>query len=446
MPLNKSMAMTEDGEIFYGGYGGLNAFYPGSANSTLPKPVVTRLNVSGVPVEKLASELNLKTNISETSLIELPFIDNNLSFEFASIHYSRPAKNKLAYMLEGIDKDWTYTNKRFASYINLPPGEFDFRLKGSNGDGVWNPIEAGIKIIINPPWWRTTVAYIVYILLFAAIIFGFDRFQRKRIRNKEREAAKLNEAELRAQMAEAENARKTKELEEARSLQLSMLPKELPQLSNLDIAVYMQTATEVGGDYYDFHVSMDGTLTVVIGDATGHGMKAGTMVTTAKSLFNSYAPNPDILFSFREITRCIKQMNFNQLSMCLTMLKIKGNKLQMSTAGMPPSFIFRKDTRVMEEHLFKAMPLGTMQEFPYELKDTILKPGDTILLTSDGMPELENSKGELYGYKRIRNGFEEVAEKSPDDIISHLKNECIAWANNADPEDDVTLVVIKVRS
>jgi len=201
----------------------------------------------------------------------------------------------------------------------------------------------------------------------------------------------------------------------------------------------------VGGDYYDFHVGLDGMLTVVIGDATGHGMKAGTMVTAAKSLFNSYAPNPDILFSFREITRCIKQLNMGKMSMCLTMLKIKGDKMQISTAGMPPSFIFRRDTRVVEEHLFKAMPLGTMEKFPYEIKDTKLKTGDTILLMSDGLPELENSQGEMYGYKRVRNGFEDVAEKAPEEIVSYLKNEGSSWVNNADPDDDVTFVVIKVK-
>jgi len=279
-----------------------------------------------------------------------------------------------------------------------------------------------------------------------------DRFQRRRLMAKAKEHMKFQAAEHRAEAAElearaakAESERKAKELEEARELQLSMLPRELPQLPNLDIAVYMQTATEVGGDYYDFHVSLDGTLTVVIGDATGHGMKAGTMVTTAKSLFSSYAPNPDILFSFQEITRCIRQMNFGKLSMCLTMLKIKGNNLQMSTAGMPPSFIFRRDTRVVEEHLFQAMPLGTMEKFPYEIKETKLNPGDTILLMSDGLPELENKNGEMYGYKKIRNGFEEVAEQTPEDIISYLKNEGAAWVNNEDPDDDVTFVVIKVK-
>ena len=129
----------------------------------------------------------------------------------------------------------------------------------------------------------------------------------------------------------------------------------------------------------------------------------------------------------------------------MTMLKIKGNKLQISTAGMPPSYIFRKNTRAVEEHLFQAMPLGTMEKFPYEIKDTMLSTGDTILLMSDGLPELENQSGEMYGYKNIKNGFEEVAEQTPEEIISYLKNEGTSWADNQDPDDDVTFVVIKVK-
>ncbi len=88
---------------------------------------------------------------------------------------------------------------------------------------------------------------------------------------------------------EAENEQRAKELEEARQLQLSMLPKNVPQLPDLEIAAYMKTATEVGGDYYDFHVADDGTLTIAIGDATGHGLKAGTVVTATKSLFHELA-------------------------------------------------------------------------------------------------------------------------------------------------------------
>ena len=263
--------------------------------------------------------------------------------------------------------------------------------------------------------------------------------------SRERSAAAIREAELRAQLAESENERKSKELEEARQLQLSMLPRELPSLPHLDIAVYMKTATEVGGDYYDFHVGLDGTLTVVIGDATGHGMKAGTMVTTAKSLFSSYAPNPDILYSFHEITRCIKQMNLGKLSMCLTMLKISGNHLSVSAAGMPPVFIFRRDKQVVEEHLIEGMPLGTMNKFPYLVTDTKLAAGDTILLISDGLPELMNGDKVMFGYNRVRTTFEEAAQRPPDEIVSHLKNTGSAWVNDVDPGDDVTFVVIRMR-
>lgn len=147
----------------------------------------------------------------------------------------------------------------------------------------------------------------------------------------------------------------------------------------------------------------------------------------------------------QDIARCIKQMNFGKLSMCMTMVKIKGNKMEISTAGMPPSFIFRRDKRLIEELLFEAMPLGTMKEFPYELKDTTLKSGDTILLMSDGLPELENATGEMYGYKRVRNGFEDVAEQTPEEIIDYLKNAGASWVNNDAPDDDVTFVVIKVK-
>jgi serine phosphatase RsbU (regulator of sigma subunit) len=258
----------------------------------------------------------------------------------------------------------------------------------------------------------------------------------------EKAAAKLT---IETQLVKAENERKTQELEEAKQLQLSMLPKELPKLLKLDIAVYMKTATEVGGDYYDFNVDSDGTLTVAIGDATGHGMRAGTMVTSAKSLFNSYAANPDILFTFQEMTRCIKQMQFQSLAMCMTMLKIKNNKLLMSAAGMPPVYLFRNKHKIIEEYLIEGMPLGTMYNFPYELKELELFLGDTILLMSDGFPELNNQHNEMFGYRRARNSFEEVAEKDPENIIAYLKNEGNRWSDNKEPDDDVTFVVIKVK-
>ena len=253
------------------------------------------------------------------------------------------------------------------------------------------------------------------------------------------------EHKLRVQRAEAENERKTKELEEARQLQISMLPKELPQLSHLEIAVYMQTATEVGGDYYDFHIGVDGTLTAVIGDATGHGMKAGTMVTAAKSIFNSYVNNPDIIFTFGEFNRVIKGMQLPSMSMCLSLLKLKGNQLTMSAAGMPHALLYRSENKKVEEIILKGMPLGAVNDFPYQTKTTELKPGDTLLLLSDGLPELFNGNKEMFGYDRVTTEYEKVASNNVNEIIEHLKNVGADWVNGNDPDDDVTFVVLKMR-
>ncbi len=443
----------DDGSTFSGGanvttldgYGNLVLHYRGLGlivqameNESFP------LRISSVKVDTASYEYNFPDNFSHS--------ENSVTFNYAALNFRAPKQTTYERKLEGYDNDWSRPSKlSFSEYQNLPPGSYNFRVRGITANGI-KTNEAAYSFSISPPLWQTWWAYSVYIMLFGFGLFTVRKIEKKRMQiketnrlRKERSDARIREAELRAQIAEAESERKTKELEEARNLQLSMLPKELPQLPNLDIAVYMKTATEVGGDYYDFHVSMDGTLTVVMGDATGHGMKAGTMVTAVKGLFNSYANNNDILFTFHEMTRCIKQMHMEKLAMCMTMLKINQNKMLMSAAGMPPMFIFRKEDRVVEEILIKGMPLGTMDKFPYDIRETVLTPGDTILLLSDGFPELQNSSNEQFGYKRARNLFEEVADNSPDEIVTKLKDEGSLWVENKDPDDDVTFVVIKVK-
>ena len=443
---------NEKGQIFFGGKGGIITFIPGNINSVVPDIAIYDLKVNDVSVFEDSAIFKLNEGILNTNKIDLSYNQNDIAFDFSAIHFSRPNKNKLSYQLEGFNNKWYETDRNFASFTNLDPGDYTFNVIGANGDGVLNKTGRSIAITIHPPWWFTTYAYIGYGLFFLLFVFSADRIQRRRLLSKARERMKIQEAlhraeaaELQAKVIQAENDRKTQELDEARELQLSMLPKDLPQLPNLDIAVYMQTATEVGGDYYDFHVGLDGTLTVVLGDATGHGMKAGTMVTAVKGLFNSYSANPDILYSFHEISRCIKQMQLGKLSMCMTMLKINNDKLIMSAAGMPPIMIYKSGERSATEEVIKGMPLGTFDNYPYDVRETKLNSGDTILLMSDGLPELQNNNAEQFGYQRVRNLFENTAESNPEEIIAKLKSESKAWSGEKEPDDDITFVVIKVK-
>ena len=244
----------------------------------------------------------------------------------------------------------------------------------------------------------------------------------------------------------AENQRRAKELEEARTLQLSMLPKTVPSLPNLEIAVYMNPATEVGGDYYDFHVSNDGALTVAVGDATGHGLNAGIMVTATKSLFESLAPDEEVLGFMNQSNRILKNMNLRTLNMAMTMLKIKGSKIAICGAGMPPLLIHRAAENKMEEILLKGMPLGCVEEFPYKEQVLSISAGDTLLLMSDGFPERFNSNGDYMGYDEAYAAFEKVATKSPKEIIDYLVKTGDEWANGRPQDDDVTFVVMRVKT
>ncbi|MBK6914582.1 MAG: SpoIIE family protein phosphatase [Ignavibacteriales bacterium] len=256
---------------------------------------------------------------------------------------------------------------------------------------------------------------------------------------------KRKAVEEQGKIIQADNDRKTKELEEARQLQLSMLPIELPQLPNLDIAVYMKTATEVGGDYYDFNVDPDGTLTFAIGDATGHGMKAGIIVSMVKALFSSGESSPDIKTFFNQSSDTLKGIELGRLMMAFIMLKIKSNKLEFANAGMPPLYIYRRQSEGVEEIMINGMPLGAMKNFPYEIKELEISSGDTILLLSDGLPELKNEKNEQYSYARVKDEFMSAAQKNSNEIVEHLKNSASEWSNEIEPDDDVTFVVIKVK-
>jgi len=388
----------------------------------------------------------LKENIQLSKKIVLSHDQNDFSVSFAALDYSNPQKIQYKYILENHDKNWIDAgNRNIASYTNLDPGEYTLKVLATNSDGVWIKEAKQLSIIIYPPFWETTFAYIFYGLIFIVGVFTIDRVQRRRILAKEKNAAQIREANLRAQLAESESERKTKELEDARKLQLSMLPKELPQLPHLDIAVYMKTATEVGGDYYDFHVHSDGTLTVILGDATGHGMMSGMMVSIMKSLFMSDRTNKELKPFFENTSSSIKDMQLGRLMMALSCVQISSNKVKTTNAGMPPLLIYRSNSQKVEEVNINNMPLGAMKKVDYDVKEFDVEKGDTLLMMSDGFTELKNETQELYGYRRARNSFEDTGKSNPEEIIKHLKEEGIKWTNDKDPDDDVSFVVIKIK-
>ena len=242
-----------------------------------------------------------------------------------------------------------------------------------------------------------------------------------------------------------ENTRKTEELEEARQLQMSMLPQAPPQLPNLEVAFEMRPATEVGGDYYDYNLTEEGQLTIAVGDATGHGMNAGLVVSAVKSLFKTSTPEAGNLETLERISQGIKSMNLKRLYMAMTLVTFNHNTLKLTGAGMPPPLIYRADENQVEEILLEGMPLGGFMGAERQEASYQLQSGDTVLLMSDGLPEMLNPENEMLDYPKTKELFEEVADQSPEAIIDHLFKASTSWADGEPQADDVTLVVIKVK-
>lgn len=255
----------------------------------------------------------------------------------------------------------------------------------------------------------------------------------------------LQKAETQKKIIQAENERKTRELEDARKLQLAMLPKELPKLSKLDIAVHMQTATEVGGDYYDFSFKDNGSLNICIGDATGHGLKAGTVVSIMKSLFIADSVRLDIKNFFTSSNDTLKKMSLDKMMIAFAMVNIYGREIKIANAGIPPVFIFRKEKKYVEEVALHCLPIGAMRRTDYDVYSTELNDGDAVLLLSDGFPEQQNTGKEMYGYERLKRVFTLNGSKNSGEIISILKEECNNWKMDREQNDDITFIVIKLK-
>jgi serine phosphatase RsbU (regulator of sigma subunit) len=257
----------------------------------------------------------------------------------------------------------------------------------------------------------------------------------------ERRAA-AEEAERR--ILAAENDRKTRELEDARQMQLAMLPPSPPSHGRFDIAFRMATATEVGGDYVDF-APCRGGLQVGVGDATSHGLQAGIVVAVAKSLFQTSREEPGPSVVLGRVADGLAALRERRASMALAVLRLDGSTVRFASAGMPPLLVFRKDGARTEEVLLPGMPLGTMRETPWEEREIRLATGDAVLAMTDGLAESVDSAGEQFGYDRAAALFASLADRDAAGIVDGMLAGAVSFLRGAGLEDDFTVVALKVR-
>lgn len=424
-----------DGRMYFGGVKGFNAFYPHQItdNPHVPAIVLTDFLVFNRPAA-VGPGAPLQMQISEAREIKLSYKENAFSFEFVALDFTIPEKNRYAYRLEGFDIDWVYTtsDKRFAAYTNLSPGEYIFRVKGSNNDGVWNEAGTSIKIIIKPPVWRTWWFQLLVALAVLGMGAGVYRYRMKGLSQK---------------------TRLQTELQTARDAQMSIMPQADPEVPGFDVSGICEPASEVGGDFFDyFWLNEQKTkFGIAIGDVSGKAMKAAMTAVMSDGILFSKANESD---SIKEImTRVNRPLYFKTgkkmfTALCLVSLDTQTKALTFTNAGLNhPLLKAAGPGAVMSlKGEGSKFPLGMFKDNVYQEKQTVLKTGDVLVLFTDGILDTQNAAGAFYGYGKLKDRLETMDTKNltavaiKEGIIAHAR----VFAGTETQPDDITVVVVKV--
>lgn len=226
---------NRDGSLMFGGINGLNWFTPEEIedNEVVPPVVLTDFQIFNKPVA-IGGSSPLSKLINFTEHITLRYDQAVLNFQFAALNYEFPEKNQYAYLLEGFDDEWNYVNdRRTATYTNLNPGTYVFRVRASNNDYLWNEEGVALTIVVEPPFWRTWWFYLLVLAAGASVIYLFIKFRERKLQRDKRYVQETLEASLNEMKREVELQRQLVAEEQERNKERIWTDQSLAKFGKL---------------------------------------------------------------------------------------------------------------------------------------------------------------------------------------------------------------------
>lgn len=297
----------------------------------------------------------------------------------------------------------------------------------------WRPAAPGAAA----PFTQTAVPLYAIILLAGGVVAGLVANQVRR-----HVLAALREAETKRRLEAVQH-----DLQVARSIQQSLLPKEKLQIAGFDIAGWNKSADETSGDYFDWMTLPDGKVVTILADVSGHGIGPALLAVSchayARATFSSHS----------ELTSALPQINQSlshdiSLGRFITFVAAicapNSPDAEILSAGHGPILVYSRAGDQFTELSAQGLPLGILPTFTADAPARFqLQPGDLYLLITDGFFEWENDRGEQFGIKRLQEIIRQFRDESAEQIIARLHSAVIAFSNGTRQEDDLTAVLVK---
>ena len=246
-----------------------------------------------------------------------------------------------------------------------------------------------------------------------------------------------------------ERSRMREELDDARKIQLSMLPRRDPEIPWLDVAGISIPASEVGGDYFGYFTLEESRQAIVVADVAGHGVASGLLLSGIRSCLYLLQESPlSPAETLTKLDRMVRSTTVSRLfvTMLYAVFDYERKELSYSVAGHPPLLAYRADRHEVEEIGHEALPLGTALGNDLAERTVSFRRGDIFLFYTDGIAETLNGRQQLYGNDRLAHRLRTTAhDRSAREIRDTMLGDVWSFKGDGEQTDDITMVVVKVR-
>lgn len=476
---------SKTGELYFGGTNGMNSFHPDSLqfNQEIPPVVLTNFKIFNQQVP-IGEESVLKTHISQAKEITLPYHQSVFTFEFAALNYIYPDKNQYAYMLEGFDKEWNEVgNHRSATYTNLDPGKYTFRVKGSNNDNVWNEEGTALSVIITPPfwltWWFKTLAALS--VIGSAVTFyrvRVNAITQQKIRLEEQVKEKTanlvtanselikRQEEIATQRDHLKiaNEQVMSSIQYAQTIQKAILPsvEKIAQVFPQHFILY-RPKDVVSGDFYwfaqlakeDTGLQTDLSFMAVV-DCTGHGVPGAFMSIIGSTLLNEIVNQKQLTdpaaileqlhLGVKQAVEKTEGMNTAGMDVCLIRYEQWGmGQVKIQFSGAKRNLLFvRNGSHEVEKLGADRRSIGSQVSIAFTTQELVLEKGTMLYLSSDGYTDQNNPEREKMGGAKFNEIILSTAKAPVEEQLQAFEHALDEHQQIAEQRDDISLLGIRV--